>query len=450
VSKGYSKYIIPLSIFVHLLLLNTIYYVVYFQHNYDLMQIAYLNISWLLIAYFVKFYGFNRLTTFVKLGRLIVLQYVIFLLASFAFFGVLYKEIKIKQEITFLLIFYIAILIFRTIYFLALRKYRVEGGSFKNVVLVGAKNHLNDINKFFDKRPDLGYQIKHTFSKENYAPNSNGEFVQSCFSFIKENDIDEVYCAVSDLSKSEINSFIDFTDRYCKSLKLLPATKEAFNTSLTLDYYDVLPVLSVRKSPFENKINKVTKRLFDIVFSLVVIIFILSWLTPLLFILIKLESKGPLIFKQKRDGLNGHSFNCYKFRSMRLNGKSNTCQTTKNDERVTKIGCFLRKTSLDELPQFFNVLIGNMCVVGPRPHMLSQRDLFLQWTKKYMIRHLVKPGITGLAQVRGYRGEIHTKQDIENRVRYDIFYIENWSLFLDIRIIFQTVKGVVLGDEKAY
>ncbi len=170
----------------------------------------------------------------------------------------------------------------------------------------------------------------------------------------------------------------------------------------------------------------------------------MSWLIPLLWIIVKIESKGPLFFKQEREGLNGHQFACYKFRSMKINKLSDKIHATKNDKRVTRIGSFLRKTSIDELPQFFNVLQGDMSIVGPRPHMSSLSFEYQKDIDNYIERHAVKPGITGLAQISGYRGEVKKQSDIKNRVRFDIFYIENWSFFLDIKIFLRTMVEVVL------
>ena len=183
-----------------------------------------------------------------------------------------------------------------------------------------------------------------------------------------------------------------------------------------------------------------------------VIVFILSWLTPLLFIIIKLESKGPLFFRHRRNGINYKEFYCFKYRSLNITEEVKGTYVKEDDSRVTKIGKFLRKTSIDELPQFINVLKGDMSVVGPRPHMLSYTDEYAKVVDKYnfIYRHHVKPGITGLAQIKGYRGEVESDQDIINRVKYDIFYIENWSLLLDIKIIFLTLISILRGDEKAY
>jgi len=194
----------------------------------------------------------------------------------------------------------------------------------------------------------------------------------------------------------------------------------------------------------------VVKRAFDIVFSSLVVLFVLSWLTPIIAILIKLESRGPVFFKQSRNGFNYKEFDCYKFRSMMPNKDANLYQATRGDLRITKVGRFIRKTSIDELPQFFNVLFGDMSVVGPRPHMVSHTDMYAKKIDKFMVRHFVKPGITGLAQTSGYRGEVETDKDIIGRVKYDIFYIENWSIFLDIKIITKTFVNAIRGEEKAY
>ena len=202
--------------------------------------------------------------------------------------------------------------------------------------------------------------------------------------------------------------------------------------------------------PLSNDYNSFIKRIFDIIFSFLVIFLILSWITPLIALLIKIESKGPIFFKQARNGIKYKEFTCLKFRSMFENKNADTQQATKNDVRVTRVGRFLRKTSIDELPQFFNVLMGDMSVVGPRPHMINENEKYAKSIKKFMVRHFVKPGITGMAQVKGYRGEIETETDIKNRVKYDIYYLENWTLLLDLNIIFLTSINFLTGQKKAY
>jgi len=234
------------------------------------------------------------------------------------------------------------------------------------------------------------------------------------------------------------------------ALKFLPDNKDIFSRKMHMQYYGVLPIIALRSIPMDKMVNQVIKRTFDIVVSILVLVFILSWFTPLMAILIKLDSKGPVFFKQKRNGLDYKEFYCYKFRSMHPNPDADLYQVSRGDERITRVGKFLRKTSLDELPQFINVIFGEMSIVGPRPHMVSHTHMYAERIDKFMVRHFVKPGITGLAQVSGYRGEVETEKDIINRVRYDIFYLENWSLFLDIKIIFLTVYNIIKGDDKAY
>lgn len=196
--------------------------------------------------------------------------------------------------------------------------------------------------------------------------------------------------------------------------------------------------------------RRFSKRLFDVLFSLFFILFVFSWLYPILAILIKLESKGPVFFIQTRTGRNNTHFKCYKFRSMRVNTDADKIQATRDDRRITRVGAFMRKTSLDELPQFFNVLIGNMSIVGPRPHMLSHTEEYSQLTEKFKARHILRPGITGWAQIRGLRGEVKTAEAMIKRVDADVWYLKNWSFLLDLKIIFLTFWITLKGDKNAY
>jgi putative colanic acid biosynthesis UDP-glucose lipid carrier transferase len=202
--------------------------------------------------------------------------------------------------------------------------------------------------------------------------------------------------------------------------------------------------------PLDMDDNKMLKRSFDILFSSLIILGFLSWILPILAICIKLSSKGPVFFKQKRTGINNHPFTCWKLRTMYLNEDAHTRQASFNDPRITWIGSFLRKFSLDEIPQFFNVFIGNMSLVGPRPHMIRHTEQYSRVIDKYMLRHFVKPGITGLSQVQGYRGEIRDEHALRNRVRLDVLYLERWHFMLDMRIILKTIKLMLFGDRNAY
>ncbi|NKI32038.1 sugar transferase [Croceivirga thetidis] len=216
------------------------------------------------------------------------------------------------------------------------------------------------------------------------------------------------------------------------------------------DWLDLWSTVSIDEIKIVRPQYRVLKRVFDFVFSTLVIVLVLSWLTPLLLILIKAESKGPLIFKQLRHGHLGGEFYCYKFRSMRVNTLSDKQMAKKGDPRITKVGRFIRKTNIDELPQFLNVFLGQMSVVGPRPHMVTQMNSFEDLIEYYSLRHYVKPGVTGLAQVMGYRGEIKTINDIRNRIRMDVFYFTKWTFGLDLKIIWLTLKNIVEYKNMGY
>ena len=206
----------------------------------------------------------------------------------------------------------------------------------------------------------------------------------------------------------------------------------------------------IRQEPLDSTSSRRIKRAFDVTFSLGVILFIFTWLFPILALLVKLSGRGPVFFKQVRLGKDNEQFVCWKFRSMRMNKEADSKQATKNDPRVTAVGRFLRKSNLDEMPQFFNVLFGHMSIVGPRPHPLRLNEQYRDIIDKYMVRHFVRPGITGWAQVNGLRGETQTPELMERRVELDVWYLENWSFWLDLKIVVKTVTNMFGKDEKAY
>jgi len=339
------------------------------------------------------------------------------------------------------------ILGFKLFIYFFLRKYRILfGGNFRKVVLVGKNNSVKPLKHFFEENPDYGYKLIKEFDLDN----QDADYLKGIFSFILDNKIDEIYCSMDDLSCDQVEDFIFFTDNNLKTLKFIPDQKQLLSVNSLFEYYDHIPVISQRTISIDKPFHKIIKRIFDILFSLVIIIGILLWLIPIMAIIIKLDSDGPLFFVQKRNGLNNKEFNCFKFRSMEINDLADIEQVSKDDKRITRLGKFIRKTSIDELPQFFNVLLGNMSVVGPRPHMVSHTNMYAERINKFMVRHFIKPGITGLAQTKGFRGEVENDKDIINRVKYDIFYIEKWSLLLDFKIIFDTIKNILKGDKKAY
>jgi putative colanic acid biosynthesis UDP-glucose lipid carrier transferase len=264
-----------------------------------------------------------------------------------------------------------------------------------------------------------------------------------------ESGIEEVFISVNADRMNDLTELIKEGEKNCIRLKFVPDLS-ALEANFRFDRMGNFTVLSPRKEPLEYIGNRVKKRLFDIAVSLFVIVFIFSWLYPLLALIIKIQSPGPVFFAQQRSGRNNKPFWCYKFRSMRMNADSDMRQATLNDDRITHIGRFMRKTSLDEFPQFFNVLMGYMSIIGPRPHMLAHTGQYSKIIDKYMVRHFLKPGISGWAQINGYRGETKETWQMEKRVEHDIWYMENWSVALDVKIMFFTIINVFRGEKNAY
>jgi putative colanic acid biosynthesis UDP-glucose lipid carrier transferase len=260
--------------------------------------------------------------------------------------------------------------------------------------------------------------------------------------YVLGNKLTELYLSLNILNPNEANELLKYCESNLIRLRLIPAFTESTLRSVELVNLGESQVLGFPLSPLDDPANKMVKRAFDLAFSLLFLVLIGSWLFPILAMLIKLGSKGPVFFVQKRSGINNVQFNCLKFRTMRQNAESDKLQATQNDPRITGVGRFLRRTSLDETPQFINVLKGEMSVVGPRPHMLKHTEEYAQVVGNFMQRHAIKPGITGLAQVKGYRGEIQNKFMLTNRIKFDTFYVENWSLAFDFRIIFLTVGSL--------
>jgi Undecaprenyl-phosphate glucose phosphotransferase len=267
-----------------------------------------------------------------------------------------------------------------------------------------------------------------------------------------QNRIDIVYCALPGTRRADITDLMEFCERNTIRFRVIPSVDSFIPVVKTtdLEFHGSVPVSKLRREPLDHRANRAWKRTFDVVFSALVILLVFSWLFPILALLVKLSSPGPVFFRQQRLGRDNKEFACWKFRSMRVNAEADTKQATKNDPRVTRVGAFLRKSNLDEMPQFFNVLMGQMSVVGPRPHPLRLNDQYRDIIDKYMVRHFVRPGITGWAQVSGFRGETRTPELMERRIELDVWYLENWSFWLDVRIVVKTVTNMLGKDPNAY
>ena len=444
----YSRYLRPISIIFDLLVVSSFVYLFLDQSLFRVTPILVFSALWIISAFITKFYEVYRFTKLIRIISYIFYQLLLFSILVFAFFGAVQSPAPgLSQTLVFLMYTFIVISLFKLTLFYALQSYRLGfGGNFRKTIIIGNDESVRELKEFFLNQKELGYENRMTF-KFNHPSDLN---LEECFDFILTRNIDEVYCSANELDESQISRLITFCENNFKILKFISKRGGLLSKKLKTDTYGLSTVQSLREMPLSNDFNTILKRTFDIVFSLFIIIFLLSWIAPIIGLIIKIESRGPVFFKQIRNGIKFREFTCYKFRSMIENNDADIQQATKNDKRVTKIGKILRKTSLDELPQFFNVLIGNMSVVGPRPHMIKENERYSKSVDKFMVRHFVKPGITGLAQVKGFRGEIETDEDIINRVKYDIYYLENWSLILDLNIVFLTTINFLTGQKKAY
>lgn len=338
--------------------------------------------------------------------------------------------------------------IFRVSVQVILKRYRAHGNNYRNAVIVGKGGTSPKLADVFRIRKDFGINFLGYFDDKADCSQTRGNIGQF-FEDANSLDLDLIYIH-EHLEPSLVKRVIDFADENYIKVKMIPGGSLQLEKNLSFSRYGDFFVINVNEIPLDNVFNGLAKRAFDLVFASLVTIFILSWLIPLIGILIKLESKGPVFFIQKRNGINNKEFNCLKFRSMTPNDYADVKQAIKNDPRVTKTGSFLRTYSLDEMPQFLNVLLGDMSIVGPRPHTIPMNQNFKTKIEGYNSRHKIRPGITGLAQVRGFRGEIENPHQIRSRVRLDSFYIHNWTFLLDMRIMAKTVYELVFNRENAY
>lgn len=328
---------------------------------------------------------------------------------------------------------------------------RSKGVNYRRIIIIGGGTVGKRLMEELESDQGYGYRINGFFDNNPKAKKMKGYAgtLDKVESFVKENLIDEMYCAVPDMDNDVVSDMIKIAERNAVDFYYVPQFGRNITRRFVLDSVGNVPVLSIRPYPLSNPINRAAKRIFDIVVSSLVLLLSPIVLIPVA-IGIKLSSPGPVFFKQKRTGYRGQPFDCYKFRTMKVNTDSDKVQASKDDPRKTKFGDFLRRTSIDELPQFYNVLVGNMSIVGPRPHMIKHTEAYSRLIDKYMIRHTIKPGITGWAQVNGYRGQTDQLWKMEKRVEFDVWYAENWNYMLDLKIIFLTVLHVFTGDKNAY
>lgn len=412
-------------------------------------------VLWITIAVRLDLYELPRILFIDKILSKNVYAIVVytFLSGGLIFFITDYKFSRFFFGITIIL-FMAFILCWRILSIYLLKKYRRSGFNYRKIALIGYNKNLENLIEKVYLNPNFGFKIAGFFSNEvgnkSVSKYYKGDLSQ-VFDFLENNILDEIVVSLDFKDRKFINELLQYADNNMLRATIIPEFSEYLYRSFTIDYTENIPILQMRREPLQSLTNRIFKRAFDFVFSLFSIVFIFSWLFPIIAIIIKMTSKGPVFFVQKRTGKDGASFQCFKFRSMVVNDKSDQLQATRNDARVTPFGAFMRRTSIDELPQIFNVFLNQMSLVGPRPHMLKHTDEYRLVVDKFMVRHFAKPGVTGWAQINGFRGETKTVKDMKNRAEADIWYIENWSFLLDLKIVLITIVEMFYNkDKKAF
>ncbi len=361
------------------------------------------------------------------------------------------SRMRYYYYIIFAVCVFLIILFLRLMWRWLIRRWRFSGNDIMKAVFVGSGVNMNALYNDMTDDTSMGYNVVGYFGSgpselfQGKIPYLGG--VGEITTWLEHNQVNYLFCNLPEEYNDTVRDIVNYCENHLVHFYSVPNVRNSSFHSVNVQVIGSTIVIALRNEPMRTHQARFLKRTFDIVFSLCVIVVIMWWLIPVVWIVTAVTMPGPLFFKQKRNGFNGKEFNCLKFRTMVVNNDADKVQATKNDERITKWGAFMRKTNLDEFPQFFNVLTGDMSVVGPRPHMLRHNEEYRLLIDKYMVRFYSRPGITGWAQVTGSRGETKTLGDMEQRIIKDIWYIENWTFMLDIRIIVQTVINMFGGEK---
>lgn len=413
------------------------------EGNSELYLILFSNIGWIFLVLVSNPYSLSKgwsLSKILKSQLAFLFVHILIIFSLVIFFKKTFSVRQILLIYSFFVPFFFAL----KVLIIFVRKLLVNEIQHRNYILVGRNKLSEEIRKHYLVNSQEGYRFKGYFDFE-----SNSTLIHSLTEFCKKSEVHEIFYCVDNPSSSQLQQLVSFGLDSLIKVKLISGGVTQ-NQSIQLDKYDQIPAFDLATLPLDEYRNQATKRIFDLFFSTIFLITVFFWLYPIMAILIKLDSKGPVFFIQLRNGLRNRPFGCYKFRTMSFEKNAEFKQATKNDSRITAVGKFLRKSSIDELPQFINVFKGEMSLIGPRPHPIKLNEDFSKRIATLTSRHYVKPGLSGLAQCMGYRGETNTLEAMENRVRLDRYYIENWTFWLDIKIVFLTIISILRGSEKAY
>ncbi len=412
-----------------------------------------LNFAHANLAWFITYFVLAKKNLYLREGylnrakrvtsRVFIFVLVALILAYFMMPRTTYSRVFL---LIYSAVFYVGELIFYYCLYHYMQLKRKKGIHVNNLLILGANRTGLALRQLVDSNPMLGYKFV-GFVTENEVEHADslGD-VNDLEWIVEKHNIEMVFVTLALYNDTVYcREFLRMCSRKGVRLRFVPENQHWYKNKLSMESIGRLVLINPQEIPLDLVQSQFFKRLFDVVFSVLVILLLMSWLVPLVGIISKLTSKGPVFFVQQRTGINNRVFKCLKFRSMEVNEEADKQQASSGDARITRFGRFLRKTNFDELPQFFNVLVGDMSVVGPRPHMLVHTHKYKQLIDHYLVRHYVKPGITGWAQVNGYRGETDELWKMSKRVEYDMEYLVNWSFVWDMEIIAQT-----LLTQKAY
>jgi putative colanic acid biosynthesis UDP-glucose lipid carrier transferase len=413
-----------------------------------------LNLLWIVTSNYFNFYDDFHSRNFPVQFVIILKNTSMQILATVFFIFLAKEDLFTRYFIVYYALLLVFLICFRVILFRKILKYlRHKGKNIRNLLIVGDGEMAENFEKMILSNPDFGYDLKQTLKLQTHV--SSESIKQEVENSIESSQADEVVIAFSDASRQLTESIIKICDKQAVKVHIILDYLNFVSTRFQLTSFGDFPIITARREPLEEVQWRFVKRSFDFIFSLLVSVFLLSWIIPLIFILSRFLSEGSILFVQKRIGTKNQKFNCYKFRTM-LQEKElpeKFKPVVANDPRITKLGRLLRKSNLDELPQFLNVLKGEMSVVGPRPHAVPYDDIYGKVVDEIRLRHNVKPGITGWAQIHGLRGDVADEEENQRRTRkrieYDIWYIENWSFTLDIQIILITIWKMLRGKTEA-
>ena len=465
---GFSKYISALHFILDLVIIAIAFVsspIFRFSNSplvfneQDIEFLFLINFIWGVIVYYHDSTDFHRTAAIESILRRFSSVFFLYAATLYLFLFMLNQdEVSRLWILYYLLTSFILMASSRVFSLIFFKWYRKHGKNYRQIVIVGTDSVSVQLFHYLRNDLTLGYKVLGLFDFDKAGMDlqniSSSHYLgdrSHLLDYLEQNEVDEVYWKLG----GDIDPYLKKVVEYCENnlirFRMVPFLGlDVLGRKPHIDMYHLIPVVTLRKEPLQIASNRMLKRGFDVLFSLMILLLLAPTVFLLIGILIKIFTPGPVFFKQLRSGENNREFWCYKFRTMRVNPLSDELQATKHDQRITPIGSFLRRTSLDELPQFWNVLTGEMSVVGPRPHMLKHTEEYSQTVSKFLVRHFAKPGITGWAQVNGFRGETKELEDMEKRVQADIWYVENWSLLLDFRIVLLTILNMFRGEKNAY